>query len=106
MERQVTCTFHYQTMALIVRSGTVFTMKIRRIHRWIAEGDLIVIGVVQCFRKGVGAVQLKVLREAMIQSNPESVVVRVNRRLKISHGFRTSRHRIENRRRKWHTDDE
>src|ERR1700722_9387464 len=70
VERKISRALDDQAMALVVGRGTVLTMQVGGIHRWIAKWDLIVIRVIQRFRERVSTVKLEVLRETVIESKP------------------------------------
>src|SRR5258708_33872522 len=93
-------------MALVVGRGTVLAMQVVGIDGRITERDLIVVRVIERFGKCIGAVKLKALREAVIKSEPQSVIVSVDGGLQIGDGFRTTGRGIENRRRERHPNDE
>src|ERR1700722_8366954 len=105
VERKIGCALHHQTMALIVGRRTVFAVQIGGIKRWVAKRYLIVVRIVQRFRKGIRAVQLEMLCEAMIERKPQRVIMCIHGGLQIGHRLGPTRSWIEDGTQR-HTDDE
>src|SRR6059058_5628492 len=77
-------------MSLVVRRRAEFEMQIIRIERPIRKRDLIVIGVIERFRKRVAGPELIAVRQSFLNAQIHRVVEKVYARFEIYHAIRTA----------------
>ena len=95
--RQIHSRLEHEAIALIDGRRSIFAAQIGGIDRRIAEGHLIVIGVVEALRQRVGRVELVAAGETFVDGEPERVVVRVGAGLEARDRLRPAGVRIEDR---------
>src|SRR6185369_12551700 len=76
--RQVANGGDHQAMALVVGRRSVFAVKIVGIDGRIGERNLVIVRIIHRFGEGVGTVQLVAATQALVDREPECVVVRVD----------------------------
>src|ERR1043166_598131 len=93
-------------MSLIVRRRTVFTAQVVGVYRPVRERNLIVVGVVERARQRVRRSKLVVLRETLLQTQQQAVVLSPHTRLEVLHDVWSTDDGIEGHCADHTTDDE
>src|SRR5947209_1119597 len=84
-----------ETVALMCRRWPVFTAKVVRVNWTNIEGNLVVVGLVECLRKGVRDIQLCAIAKLSLCRDEQRVVVRVHAGLDVIDSVRTTGDWIE-----------